>query len=269
MDERGDGVDHGEAMGLTELVEAAGVSVRTVRYYIAEGLLPPPHGAGPRAAYTADHLDRLRLIARLKDAYLPLREIRRRLRGLDATAVRALLKEDPAGIGPLDQEAPRPHIDRPERSPVRSHLIAEDSAAAYLARLLPPRPGQPPASADAASPARSSRVVPFASSLPHPVPVGEPARAPERESERVESAQSETGDPHDPAGLASLTRADLDRGAALAALDALTEPDAAPADSWHRLQIGDDAELLIRTAAYDRQREQVDALIAWARRILG
>jgi hypothetical protein len=94
-------------------------------------------------------------------------------------------------------------------------------------------------------------------------------RAPEQDSERAESAQFETGDPHDPAGLASLTRADLDRGAALAALDALAEPHSAPADSWHRLQIGDDAELLIRAAAYDRQREQVDALLAWARRILG
>lgn len=269
MDERGDGIDHSDAMGLTELVEAAGISVRTVRYYIAEGLLPPPQGAGPRAAYTAEHLDRLRLIARLKDAYLPLREIRRRLRGLDAAAVRALLKEDPAGIGPYPKEAPRPRMDRPDRSPVRSHLIAEDSAAAYLSRLLPPRPGRPPASADAASPARSSRAVPFASSLPQPAPVGEPARPPEQASERAESAQSQPGDPLDPAGLASLTRADLDRGAALAALDALAEPDFTPADPWHRLQIGDDAELLIRAAAYDRQREQIDALVAWARRILG
>ena len=269
MNERGDRMDHGEAMGLTELVEAAGVSVRTVRYYIAEGLLPPAHGAGPRAAYTAEHLDRLRLIARLKDAYLPLREIRRRLRGLDAAAVRTLLNEDSAGFGHQLHEAPPPRMDQPERSPKRSHLIAGDSAAAYLARLLPPRPEQAPAPAAPASPPRSNLAIPFARSLPHPAPVGEPARPPEKESERTESAQSEPGDPHDPAGLASLTRADLDRGAALAALDTLAEPDAAAADSWHRLEIGDDAELLIRAAAYDRQREQIDALLAWARRILG
>jgi DNA-binding transcriptional MerR regulator len=255
-------------LGVADLAEAAGVSVRTVRYYIAEGILPPPLGAGSRAAYTAEHLDRLRLIARLKDAYLPLREIRRRLRGLDGSAVRALLAEVSDGIGPHPEEAPRPQMDRTERSPVRSHLIAEDSAAAYLSRLLPPRPGQQPASADVASPARSGRVAPFASSLPQPAPVGEPPRTPEQESERSESAQSEPGDPNDSAGLASLTRADLDRGAALAALGALAEPDAAPAEPWHRLQIGDDAELLIRAAAYERQREQIDALVAWARRIL-
>ena len=66
---------------LRELTDAAGVSVRTVRYYIAEGLLPPPHGAGPASVYTEEHLERLRQIAELKAAYLPLKEIRRRLIG--------------------------------------------------------------------------------------------------------------------------------------------------------------------------------------------
>src|SRR5215213_8820455 len=136
MDERGDETGHSEEMGLTELVEAAGVSVRTVRYYIAEGLLPPPLSAGPRAAYTPEHLDRLRLIARLKGAYLPLREIRRRLRGLDAGAVRALLNE----VSTATPEQPEPPSQR------AAHLD-EDSAAAYLSRLLRPRRGKQPASA--------------------------------------------------------------------------------------------------------------------------
>ncbi|MDQ3693946.1 MAG: MerR family transcriptional regulator [Chloroflexota bacterium] len=81
-------------LSLTELSERAGVTVRTVRYYIAEGLLPPPVSAGPQSHYTPGHVDRLRLIARLKDAYLPLREIRRRLAGLDDAAVRELLNRD-------------------------------------------------------------------------------------------------------------------------------------------------------------------------------
>ena len=71
-----------ERLTLGELTAAADVSVRTVRYYIAEGLLPPPEGSGPGSAYTQGHLDRLRLIQRLKEAYLPLKEIRRRLSGL-------------------------------------------------------------------------------------------------------------------------------------------------------------------------------------------
>ncbi len=64
---------------LQELTSESGVTARTVRYYIAEGLLPPPVAAGPQSHYTDLHLDRLRLIAKLKEAYLPLREIRRQL----------------------------------------------------------------------------------------------------------------------------------------------------------------------------------------------
>src|SRR4051812_3746748 len=67
--------DDVERMNLRDLTDAAGVSVRTVRYYISEGLLPPPEGSGPGSAYTAAHLDRLRLIHRLKGAFLPLKEI--------------------------------------------------------------------------------------------------------------------------------------------------------------------------------------------------
>jgi DNA-binding transcriptional MerR regulator len=76
---------------LGELTAAADVSVRTVRYYIAEGLLPPPEGSGPGSSYTQGHLDCLLLIQRLKEAYLPLKEIRRRLSGLSDDEVRSLL----------------------------------------------------------------------------------------------------------------------------------------------------------------------------------
>src|SRR5918993_4111244 len=80
-----------ELLTLGELTAAADVSVRTVRYYIAEGLLPPPEGSGPGSAYNQGHLNRLRLIQRLKEAYLPLKEIRRRLSGLSDDEVRSLL----------------------------------------------------------------------------------------------------------------------------------------------------------------------------------
>jgi DNA-binding transcriptional MerR regulator len=80
-----------ERLTLGELTAAADVSVRTVRYYIAEGLLPPPEGSGPGSSYAQGHLDRLLLIQRLKEAYLPLKEIRRRLSGLSDEEVRSLL----------------------------------------------------------------------------------------------------------------------------------------------------------------------------------
>ena len=66
---------------ISELAEAAGVSTRTIRYYVSEGLLPPPVGSGPNSRYTDAHRRQLGIIGHLKAQYLPLREIRRRLAG--------------------------------------------------------------------------------------------------------------------------------------------------------------------------------------------
>jgi DNA-binding transcriptional MerR regulator len=76
---------------LQELADSAGVSVRTIRYYIGEGLLPGPEGAGPQSHYTESHAKRLHAIALLKDRFLPLREIRKELSGLDDAAIDRLI----------------------------------------------------------------------------------------------------------------------------------------------------------------------------------
>src|SRR5436190_1546294 len=75
---------------LTELADLAGVTPRTVRYYLAQGLLPGSGQTGPGSRYGAEHLDRLRLIKRLQAEHLPLAEIRHRLDGLDAKAISGL-----------------------------------------------------------------------------------------------------------------------------------------------------------------------------------
>jgi DNA-binding transcriptional MerR regulator len=68
---------------LADLARLAGVTPRTVRYYVAQGLLPSPEQAGPSTRYGEGHLARLRLIRRLQRDHLPLAEIRTRLEGLD------------------------------------------------------------------------------------------------------------------------------------------------------------------------------------------
>jgi len=78
-----------------ELAEQTGVTPRTVRYYVAEGLLPAPGGTGQQRTYTAEHLRRLRAIKRLKEAYLPLEEIRRRLAALPPEEVERLAEAPP------------------------------------------------------------------------------------------------------------------------------------------------------------------------------
>ena len=78
---------------LTELSALAGVTPRTVRYYIAQGLLPGAGASGPGAKYDDTHLARLRLIKRLQAEHQPLAEIRRRLETLDDAAIAAIAVE--------------------------------------------------------------------------------------------------------------------------------------------------------------------------------
>ena len=84
-----------DTFDLAQLAERASVSQRTVRYYIQQGLLPSPETRGPGAHYTAEHLDRLRLIRRLQREHLPLAEIRKRLEELGPSEIRALLARSP------------------------------------------------------------------------------------------------------------------------------------------------------------------------------
>ena len=239
--------DRGDSrLSLGELTRAGGVSVRTVRYYIAEGLLPPPVGAGPGSYYTDAHLDRLRLIARLKASYLPLKEIRRRLAGLSDAEVRRLLAAE---------------RDRPAE-PV-------DSAAAYLDRVLGSRPSPPTAT--------PPRTVPGDSRLEvWGLPVGTPSLSDVGPEPPSPSLSARADDPPPPVpGYPTPTpvlgRAypaafgiGIDEEAAPAAEAGATQPDA-----WRRVPLGDDAELLIRDSAYTRRRDRVEWLIAWARKVFG
>ena len=70
--------------GPDELAERAGVSRRTVRYYVQRGLLPAPHGLGRGKHYGASHLARLLRIRALQDAGVPLEEVAAQLDGSPA-----------------------------------------------------------------------------------------------------------------------------------------------------------------------------------------
>ena len=83
------------SLDLSELADRAGVSARTVRYYIQQGLLASPDTRGPGTRYDQEHLDRLRAIRLLQRQHLPLAEIRRRLKKLDADAIAQLASAPP------------------------------------------------------------------------------------------------------------------------------------------------------------------------------
>lgn len=71
-----------ERYGMAQLEAQTGLTARTIRFYITEGLLPPAYGRGPSATYDETHLLRLRAIQELKAKHLQLQEIKAHLADL-------------------------------------------------------------------------------------------------------------------------------------------------------------------------------------------
>lgn len=109
---------------IQELAALAGVSVRTIRFYLSEGLLPSPAMRGRYTDYDESYLYRLRLIQKLKDAHLPLREIRRQMQNLSAASVRELAQSEELMV---DKLLPTEPEIEPE---------VRDSAVDYISRVL-------------------------------------------------------------------------------------------------------------------------------------
>lgn len=77
---------------LDELAERAGVSPRTVRYYVQRGLLTAPEFRGPDTVYEAEHLARLKAIRVLQARHLPLDAIQEALTGRSIEEVERIAK---------------------------------------------------------------------------------------------------------------------------------------------------------------------------------
>lgn len=109
------------------------ISPRTIRYYIAEQVLRRPD---ERGKFTRAHLDRLRLILRLKQAFLPISEIREKLHLLSDGDVAAELNRYESQSKPLPPNLAAEYTQRllANRGPA--------SAARQQAALsVPPRSG--------------------------------------------------------------------------------------------------------------------------------
>jgi DNA-binding transcriptional MerR regulator len=135
---------HERELTLEELAERVQVPVRTIRFYISEGLLPGPGTRGKGASYGEGHLLRLQLIRRLAEQHVPLAEMRSVMGRLSLEEVQALLAE---------QEQQAAELERRSQAP-----SPKDYISALLNRAQDARQGVPaqknkqlPASSNAAS----------------------------------------------------------------------------------------------------------------------
>jgi DNA-binding transcriptional MerR regulator len=125
-------------MRMAELARASGVSRETIHFYLREGLLHRPDKRGRTLAwYDETHLERLRLIRRLREEkYLPLDVIRRMIDAgapheRDVEALADVLRIAPS----LGREAPGPADEETTRVALELGLLGAQNRAA--------RPGDP------------------------------------------------------------------------------------------------------------------------------
>lgn len=125
---------------IAELAQRAGVSRRTVRFYVQRGLIPPPYGRGRGRHYGDEHLEALLRVRALKaeghaladlvlrtDETPPKRRPAKRSRGADAPGRR----KRPGRVWVRQTVAPGYELHvADDRSPLREEQLAR------LARVL-------------------------------------------------------------------------------------------------------------------------------------
>lgn len=81
-----------DTFDIQQLVNASGVSRRTIYFYVQQGLLPPPQGAGLAAYYTRDHLLRLQVIPILRRKGFRLDQIREQFTSMKLVDLQKLVE---------------------------------------------------------------------------------------------------------------------------------------------------------------------------------
>ena len=138
---------HYKTFTIEELAAETDTSIRTVRYYIAENLLPGPGARGKSAVYTEDHLQRLRLIRLLTERRTPLADIRDLMARVSDEEIRALLAEEESFTQTRAERAdsPRAYISalldqaRAVREPMKPYTTSAPKPMKPSARRVEPQ----------------------------------------------------------------------------------------------------------------------------------
>jgi DNA-binding transcriptional MerR regulator len=172
---------------IAELSSLADVPVRTIRYYISQGLLPAPGREGPSTRYPAGVLARLRLIKRSRDRHLPLSAIRTELAALtdeEAIELAETPERKPEGSA-LDYVRSLLATDttpQPPTSTVRTRSLLK---RIDVAPRSPAGPSATPASEAPPAPAAPSATRAM-QALAAPAPTSKPAQPPTPERSQWE-----------------------------------------------------------------------------------
>lgn len=274
-------------MTIQELADIAEVTTRTIRYYVEQGVLPPP-GYGRPAEYTDEHVQRLALIKRLKEQYLPLDEIRDTLQRLTLDEVGQLLSEpqyapqqvaqqqklesaseylnNVLGRGMVREQmkkrvppAQAEEIDDMDMDEASAFVRKPEAASAGFALQEPPdtytnfeiSPAPPVSPVSAPAPAPASKVAP-----------GSPPPAPSRKRAADERSRPEG------AATGKAKSAYIQPPATESETEQSAEIDR-QSTTWERVNLGDGVELHFPTGADASLGGKVARLIEAARRILG
>lgn len=141
-------------MTIQELANEAGVTTRTIRYYVEQGVLPPPDRGRP-AEYTSEHVHLLDLIRQLKEQFLPLEEIRDMMQRLTTEQLREIIAA-----------APHKKKETQNLSSAADYIAGVLQAGSTRQQMKEAAPAAPPLARAAATPAFQAAPAP----LPHPAP---------------------------------------------------------------------------------------------------
>lgn len=98
--------DNDARYAVGDLAALGGVSRRTVRYYVQEGLIPPPTGLGRGHHYGPGHLDALLRVKAMQESGQTLDDIRRSLQGRSGPVGRTARSRSPSPALPPAEPAP-------------------------------------------------------------------------------------------------------------------------------------------------------------------
>jgi DNA-binding transcriptional MerR regulator len=90
---------------VSDLESLTGINRRTIHFYVKEGVLPAPQGAGGGARYGEEHLLRLQLTRDLQKSHLKLSGIREAMDRLSLEQMRVMAKKAGSPSKPWDMHA--------------------------------------------------------------------------------------------------------------------------------------------------------------------